>query len=118
MNEPSVFDTAFFNETHGRYIGNVTLNCPIAGPDSGLDMPPYPTINAFQNGPFVSRERPRRDAKKLQNFKFQNFNFLKVQKIKMFNFLKFIFLIFVKFLARLKNHLPMWSEWARGVHRF
>ena len=45
MNEPSNMETLTYTEKESRDAGATTprLSCPVAGPDSLLDNPPYPT---------------------------------------------------------------------------
>uniref|UniRef100_A0A914E862 P-type domain-containing protein n=1 Tax=Acrobeloides nanus TaxID=290746 RepID=A0A914E862_9BILA len=56
MNEPSNFNTQFYNSnstTKGKYPSQ-DLSCPISGPDSEYDTPPYLTWSGYYNGPHVS----------------------------------------------------------------
>ncbi|PIC36194.1 hypothetical protein B9Z55_015280 [Caenorhabditis nigoni] len=47
MNEPSNFDTGTYFSMEEQ-LANAKLSCPISGPDSSLDVPPYPTQAVYQ----------------------------------------------------------------------
>ena len=53
MNEPASFGT---NEDSPWYFDNLdhpnvtSLKCPLQGPDSEYDMPPYDTVSVYYNG--------------------------------------------------------------------
>ncbi|CAO4375175.1 unnamed protein product [Caenorhabditis nigoni] len=47
MNEPSNFDTGTYSSMEEQ-LANAKLSCPISGPDSSLDVPPYPTQAVYQ----------------------------------------------------------------------
>ena len=50
MNEPSNFDTSFYNETFLKTLDIEPLKCPLFGNDSEYDNPPYWTHAAYQYG--------------------------------------------------------------------
>ena len=54
MNEPSNFNTQFYNSTAKDKSPSQYLSCPISGPDSEYDAPPYLTWSGNYNGPNVS----------------------------------------------------------------
>ncbi|EFO91118.1 hypothetical protein CRE_30413 [Caenorhabditis remanei] len=47
MNEPSNFDTGTYSSMEEQ-LASAKLSCPISGPDSSLERPPYPTQAVYQ----------------------------------------------------------------------
>lgn len=47
MNEPSNFDTGTYSSMEEQ-LASAKLSCPVSGPDSSLEVPPYPTQAVYQ----------------------------------------------------------------------
>uniref|UniRef100_A0A914CID0 Uncharacterized protein n=1 Tax=Acrobeloides nanus TaxID=290746 RepID=A0A914CID0_9BILA len=57
MDEPTNFGTtthATYKQYGQKWPTNEPLSCPISGPDSGYDAPPYYTYSGYHNGGFLA----------------------------------------------------------------